>query len=94
VSDQHSARHKPKAEDETGAPKKKMSGILQGPNMPPLCLDAKDEIETYATEGSPNIFSTRSSLSDLTMNSSDGPAVSLQRLVDRYRTRNEKEILF
>jgi hypothetical protein len=64
-----------------------LRGIFQGPNMPPLCLDAKDEVETYATEGSPNIFSTRSSLSDLTMNSSDGPAVNIQRLVDRYRTR-------
>jgi len=54
--------------------------------MLPQYLSAKDEVETYATEGSPNIFSTRSSLSDLTINSSDGCAATLQRLVDRYIT--------
>lgn len=95
VSDPHLTRHKLKAQDETATsknsstPKAKLSGIVQGPNMLPPCLDAKDEVETYATEGSPNIFSTRSSLSDLTMNSSDGPAFNLQRLVSRHTTKNQ-----
>ncbi|XP_023720019.1 uncharacterized protein LOC111871273 isoform X3 [Cryptotermes secundus] len=73
------------AQDETGksqnlrTPKSKFSGTLQGSNVLPHCLPARDEVETYATEGSPSTFSIRSSLSDLTVNSSDGCAASLQR---------------
>ena len=72
--DQHMLRHKPAVKSETGAtqntraPKSKLSGILQGPNMLPQCLAAKDEVEVYAFEGSPN-------------QCCDGCAVCLQRLV-------------
>lgn len=78
------------AQDETGksqnlmTPKSKFSGTLQGSDVLPHCLPARDEVETYATEGSPSTFSIRSSLSDLTVNSSDGCAASLQRLVGKY----------
>lgn len=45
------------------------------PNSPRVkelkgCVGAQDETECFATEGSPCVFSTRSSLSDLTINSS------------------------
>jgi hypothetical protein len=45
--------------------------MLKGPNMLPQCLAAKDEVEVYAFEGSPN-------------ECCDGCAVCLQRLVSRY----------
>lgn len=76
ATDQHTARHKPTAKNDaggtqnTGAPKSKLSGILQGPNMLPHCLAAKDEVEVYAFEGSPN-------------ECCDGCAVCLHRLVSR-----------
>lgn len=76
ATDQHTSRHKPtvkndaEATQNTGAPKSKLSGILQGPNMLPHCLAAKDEVEVYAFEGSPN-------------ECCDGCAVCLQRLVSR-----------
>jgi hypothetical protein len=60
ATDQHMPRHKPTVKNDTGAtqttktPKAKLSGILQGPNMLPQCLAAKDEVEVYAFEGSPN----------------------------------------
>ncbi|XP_069674956.1 adenomatous polyposis coli protein-like isoform X2 [Periplaneta americana] len=85
--DQHPARQlKSSSQEEAGAsqnmssPKTKLNRMLHGPNMLPQCLAAKDELETYATEGSPNTFSSRSSLSDLTINSADGCAALLQRL--------------
>lgn len=53
-------------------PKSKFSSTSQGSDALPHCLPARDEVETYATEGSPSTFSIRSSLSDLTVNSADG----------------------
>ncbi|XP_071444666.1 adenomatous polyposis coli protein-like isoform X2 [Hetaerina americana] len=50
----------------------------------PMYAAARDELETYATEGSPNTFSNATSLSDLTINSSpEGAACmrSLRRMV-------------
>lgn len=82
------------AQDETGksqnlrTPKSKFSGTLQGSNVLPHCLPARDEVEMYATEGSPSTFSVRSSLSDLTVNSSDGYAASVQRLVCKYEVES------
>jgi hypothetical protein len=76
ATDQHMPRHKPTVKHDTAAtqntraPKSKLSGILQGPNMLPQCLAAKDEVEVYAFEGSPN-------------ECCDGCAVCLQRLVGR-----------
>ncbi|GFG31955.1 hypothetical protein Cfor_01866 [Coptotermes formosanus] len=60
ATEQHMPRRKPAVKNGTGAtqntkaPKSKLSGILQGPNMLPQCLAAKDEVEVYAFEGSPN----------------------------------------
>lgn len=76
ATDQQTSRHKPAVKNDTGgtqntrAPKSKLSGILQGPNMLPHCLAAKDEVEVYAFEGSPN-------------ECCDGCAVCLHRLVSR-----------
>jgi hypothetical protein len=75
------------AQDGTGklqnlrTPRSKFSSTSQGSDVLAHCLPARDEVETYATEGSPSTFSIRSSLSDLTVNSTDGCAVSSQRLV-------------
>jgi hypothetical protein len=77
--------HKTMAQDGPGkpqnlrTPKSKFCSTSQGSDALPHCLPAKDEVETYATEGSPSTFSVRSSLSDLTVNSADGCAVTSQR---------------
>nr|CAD7591479.1 unnamed protein product [Timema genevievae] len=44
--------------------------LAKSPLMP-----AKNELLTFATEGTPNTFSSRSSLSDLTINSSESEAI-------------------
>ncbi|XP_046389958.1 adenomatous polyposis coli protein-like isoform X2 [Ischnura elegans] len=46
----------------------------------PMYSAARDEMETYATEGSPNTFSNATSLSDLTINSSPEGASCLRSL--------------
>jgi hypothetical protein len=82
-------QHKLMAQDETGksqnlrTPKSKLSDILRDANALLPCLPARDEVEIFADEGSPRTFSIFSSLSDLTVGSSNGCAVNLQRLVGK-----------
>ena len=68
ATDQHTSRHKPTVTNDAGGTQN--SRVLQGTNMLPHCLAAKDEVEVYAFEGSPN-------------ECCDGCAVCLHRLVSR-----------
>nr|CAD7395062.1 unnamed protein product [Timema cristinae] len=55
---------------------KRLGHAVKLPVAKPPLMPAKNELLTFATEGTPNTFSSRSSLSDLTINSSESEAVS------------------
>nr|CAD7423759.1 unnamed protein product [Timema monikensis] len=55
---------------------KRLGHAVKLPVAKPPLMPAKNELLTFATEGTPNTLSSRSSLSDLTINSSESEAVS------------------
>nr|CAD7259192.1 unnamed protein product [Timema shepardi] len=55
---------------------KRLGHAVKPPLAKPPLVPAKNELLTFATEGTPNTFSSRSSLSDLTINSSESEAVA------------------
>nr|CAD7440952.1 unnamed protein product [Timema bartmani] len=54
---------------------KRLGHAVKLPLAKPPLMPAKNELLTFATEGTPNTFSSRSSLSDLTINSSESEAI-------------------